>query len=49
MWEGPGIVIGKENKQILVKHGGQYIRVHSGRLQLKVRVNDQLNIQSVPI
>ena len=49
MWESPGIVIGKENKQILVKHSGQYIRVHSGRLQLKVRVNDQLNIQSVPI
>ena len=28
MWKGPGIVIGKENKQILVKHGEQYIRVH---------------------
>ena len=28
MWKGPGIAIGKENKQILVKHGGQYIRVH---------------------
>ena len=47
MWKGPGIVIGKENKQILVKHGGQYIRVHPCRLQLKSK-NDQLNIQSVP-
>ena len=24
-WKGPGTVIGKENKQILVKHGGYYI------------------------
>ena len=47
MWRGQGIVIGKENKQILVKHGGQYIRVHSCRLQLKSK-NSQLNIQSVP-
>ena len=27
-------MIGKENKQILVKHGGYYIRVHSCTLQL---------------
>ena len=24
-WKGPGKVIGKENKQLLVKHGGYYI------------------------
>ena len=24
-WKGPGTVTGKENKQILVKHGGFYI------------------------
>ena len=47
MWKGPGIVIGKENKPILVKHGGQNIRLHPCRLQLKSK-NDQLNIQSVP-
>ena len=47
MWKGPGIVIGKENKQILVKHGWQYIRVHPCWLQPKSK-NDQLNIQSVP-
>ena len=34
MWKGPVILIGKENKQILVKHGGHYIRVHPCRLQL---------------
>ena len=33
-WKGPGTVIGKENKQILVKHGGYYIRVHPCNLQL---------------
>ena len=47
MWKGPGIAIGKENKQILVKHGGQYISVHTCRLQLK-NMNNQLIIQSVP-
>ena len=45
MWKGLEIVIGKENKQILVKHGGKYIRVHPCRLQHKSK-NDQLNIQS---
>ena len=28
-WKDPGKVIGKEDKQILVKRGGYYIRVHS--------------------
>ena len=28
-WRGPGTVIGKENKQILVKHGGVYYRCHT--------------------
>ena len=31
-WMGPGIVIGWEAKQILVKHGGTYVRVHPCRL-----------------
>ena len=34
-WKGPGTVIGKENKQVIVKHGGQHIRVHPCRLQLR--------------
>ena len=33
-WKGPGTVIGKEKTQILVKHGGYYIRVHPCSLQL---------------
>ena len=44
--KSPGIVIGKDNNQISVKHGGQCIRVHPCRLQLKTE-NDQLNIQPV--
>ena len=27
-WKGPGTVIGKENKQVFVRHGGQHMRVH---------------------
>ena len=33
-WKGSGKVIGKENKQILVKHGGYYVCVHPCSLQL---------------
>ena len=32
-WMGPGTVIGRENKQVLIKHGGTYVRVHPCRLQ----------------
>mgnify|MGYP001795813812 CR=1 FL=1 len=31
-WHGPGTVIGQDGKQILVKHGSTYVRVHSCRL-----------------
>ena len=34
MSKGSGKVIGKEDKEILVKHGGYYIRVHPCSLQL---------------
>ena len=33
-WKGPGTVVGKENKQILIKHGGYLHRVHPCSLQL---------------
>ena len=33
-WKGPGTVNGKENKQILVKHGGYYVCTHLCSLQL---------------
>ena len=32
-WKDPRTVLGQQNKQILVKHGGVYIRVHACRLQ----------------
>ena len=32
-WHGPGTVIGKDGKQILVRHGGVYVRVHTCQLQ----------------
>ena len=32
-WHGPGVVIGKDGKQVLVRHGGIYVRVHTCRLQ----------------
>ena len=38
MWKGPGIVIGKENKEIFVKHGGQYIRYILVDYNLKLRM-----------
>ncbi|CAF2215336.1 unnamed protein product [Rotaria magnacalcarata] len=31
-WKGPGTVIGSENQQVLVKHGGTYVRVHPSKL-----------------
>ena len=33
LWKGPGTVKGTEKKQILVKYGGTYLRVHACRLQ----------------
>ena len=33
-WLGPGYVIGTENKQVLVKNGGVYVRVHPCRIKL---------------
>lgn len=38
-WRGPGVVIGRDGKQILVKHGGIYIRAHECRLQ-SAKLND---------
>lgn len=31
-WCGPGIVIGRDGKLVLIRHGGIYVRVHSCRL-----------------
>ena len=34
-WSGPATVIGKNGQQVLVKHGGEYYRVHPCRLTLE--------------
>ena len=31
-WHGPGIVIGIDNKVVIVRHGGEIVRVHTARL-----------------
>ena len=31
--EGPGIVIGRDNHQVFVKHGGTYVRVNPCQLR----------------
>ena len=41
IWCGPGTVIGQENKQILVKHGGVYYRCHSCNV-MKEKLSNQL-------
>ena len=39
-WHGPGQVIGRDGKQVLVKHGGTFVRVHSTRLsKIPVKVD----------
>ena len=32
-WKGPGIVIGRDNHQVFVKHGGSYVRVNPCHLR----------------
>ena len=39
-WEGPGKVIEKENKQLLVKHDGYDFRVHPCSLHLIHKSNN---------
>ena len=34
-WKGPGTVIGQDGQQVLVKHGGSYVRVHPCHLLLE--------------
>ena len=31
-WKGPGKVIGQDSQQVLIKHGGMYVRVHPCRV-----------------
>jgi len=44
-WHGPGVVIGRDGKLILVRHGGTYVRVHECRLSrspIKISDSQQL-------
>ena len=34
-WKGPGKVIGQDGQQVLIKHGGTYVRVHPCRIILE--------------
>ena len=34
-WKGPGTMIGQDGQQVLVKHGGSYVRIHPCRLLLE--------------
>ena len=42
-WQDPGIVVGKDGKLVLVRHGGNYVRVHTCRLQ-----RDQTSFLELP-
>jgi len=52
-WRGPARVIGRDGKQIVVRHGGAVVRVHACRLQQDVpslrdegRIADRLGVDS---
>ena len=47
-WHGPGKVTGRDGKQILVKHGGAVIRVHSFRMQECGSVENKSVSESIP-
>ena len=42
-WKGPGVVIGRDGKQIIVKHAGQFIRVHVCRLTASSQIYAENN------
>ena len=43
-WKGPWTVIGQDGQQVLVKHGGSYVRVHPCRLLLEQVAFGQLMV-----
>ena len=55
-WKGPARVLGTDSQQVLLKHGGIYVRVHSCRVMLKPSAdeisdveNHQLGSSSEPV
>ena len=45
---GPAIVVGKDGQQVLLKHGGVYIRVHPCRMQLCEEQSDSSQNKQQP-
>ena len=43
-WKGPAYVLGRDGQQILLKHGGYYIRVHPCRVRL---AREEINASSI--
>lgn len=46
VWRGPGVVIGRDGKQVLIKHGGSIVRVHVCRLVSSQMSGENKNVQS---
>ena len=42
-WSGPATVIAQDHKQVLLKNGGSFIRIHPCKIILKERANDAIN------
>ena len=47
MWHGPGKVIGRDGKEVLVKHGGYYVKVHTCRLQKSAIASPSLEMTTI--
>ena len=47
-WHGPGTVIGRDGKQVIVKHGGEFYRVHACRLSQANDVDNEKTIDVSP-
>ena len=45
--KGAGTVIGTDGKQILIKHGSNYVRVHSWNMQLEDSFSNNTSAQLV--
>ena len=47
-WRGPAVVLGQDGQQVLVKHGGIYVRVHPCRLSLVREVVQESQKSNTP-
>ena len=42
-WKGSGTIVGYDNEQVFVRHGGTYNQVSPSNLQLVIKVEENLN------